>query len=351
MYPLFMDEIISKIVESLDFNLKEKGSYAQFNDSSYKPIKIDNNNFHEIKGVVSNNKIVFIDGGNAEILKASNFSLQLVRIYYSIYQKNKKIASKKQEFYVLINTINKDEEIVYKTEFFGLNKEKIEFNSFDETIRQGRHRISISSIGNVIRRFTELETARKMIDELNGGDIVLLDGDLKASITNEANYLSDLYGKALEKNIIISALSKTNELFTEKGNALIPVLKELEPNSIPWYYFPLVEISNNSHQVDTYIVKLNRNSRYIFKFEIFNKVSYKIDEVLTILKENSSDPVFLGYPYGLIEADKFARVANSERDYLKTLFLTKLGKNSEKIANYLNAINAHDILDSMAYRQ
>jgi len=346
-----MDEIISKIVESLDFNLKEKGSYAQFNDSSYKPIKIDNNNFHEIKGVVSNNKIVFIDGGNAEILKASNFSLQLVRIYYSIYQKNKKIASKKQEFYVLINTINKDEEIVYKTEFFGLNKEKIEFNSFDETIRQGRHRISISSIGNVIRRFTELETARKMIDELNGGDIVLLDGDLKASITNEANYLSDLYGKALEKNIIISALSKTNELFTEKGNALIPVLKELEPNSIPWYYFPLVEISNNSHQVDTYIVKLNRNSRYIFKFEIFNKVSYKIDEVLTILKENSSDPVFLGYPYGLIEADKFARVANSERDYLKTLFLTKLGKNSEKIANYLNAINAHDILDSMAYRQ
>ena len=33
------------------------------------------------------------------------------------------------------------------------------------------------------------------------------------------------------------------------------------------------------------------------------------------------------------------------------LWLTKLGKNSEKIANYLNAINAHDILDSMAYRQ
>ena len=351
MYPLFMDEIISKIVESLDFNLKEKGSYAQFNDSSYKPIKIDNNNFHEINGMVSNKKIMFIDGGNAEILKASNFSLQLMRIYYSIYQQNKKIASKKHEFYVLVNALNKDEEIVYKTEFFGLNKEKIEFNSFDETIRQGRHRISISNIGNVIRRFIELETATKLIDELGDGDIILMDGDLKASITNEADYFSELYGKALDKKVVVSALSKTNELFTEKGNALIPVLKELEPNSIPWYYFPLVEISNNSHQVDIYIVKLNRNSKYVFKFEVFNKMSYEINELLAVLRNNSSDPVFLGYPYGLIEADKFARVANSERDYLKTLFLTKLGKNSEKIANYLNAINAHNMLDSMAYRQ
>lgn len=340
-------EIIQNIITALNNSLTEKGEYAQFNDPSYKPIKISKDNFHEIKDTESNKKIAFIDGGNNEILKAPNFSLQLIRIYCAIYQKNKRISSKKREFYILINAINQDNNLIYKTKFFGLNKEEIKFNSFDETIRQGRHRISISSIGNAIRRFTELETAKNIINELNHNDIILIDGDLKASITNEINYFNGLYKKAIEKNIIICAISKTSELFTEKGNALIPTLNELSPEK-EWYYYPLVEINNKNHKVDMYIVKLHKNSRHTFKFEIFKEINYNKDEILSLLKNNSKDPVFLGYPYGLIEADKFARISNKEGDYLKTIFLTKLG-NNQKIAQYLNTLNTHNILDSISY--
>ncbi len=341
-------EIIQNIINSLNNSLKEKGNYVQFNDPSYKPIKITKDNFHKIKDTESNKKIAFIDGGNTEILKAPNFSLQVIRTYYSVYQKNKKIKSKKQEFYILINTINQENNIIYKTQFFGLNKEEINFDSFDETIRQGKHRISISSIGNVIRRFTELETAKEIINELNKDDIILIDGDLKASITNEINYLDKLYQKAIEKNITIAAISKTSELFTEKGNALIPILNEISPEK-EWYYYPLVEIINKAHKVDVITTKLNKNSRHIFKLEIFNQIKYNKDEILTLLKNNSKDPIFLGYPYGLIEADKFARISNKEKDYLKTIFLTKLGKDNEKIAHYLNTLNTHNILDSLSY--
>lgn len=341
-------EIIEDIINSLNNNLEEKGSYVQFNDPSYKPIKISKENFHEIKDTKEIEKIVFIDGGNAEILKAPNFSLQLIRIYYSIYKENKRIKSKKVEFYVLISAINKENNIIYKTQFFGLNKEEISFDSFDETIRQGKHRISISSIGNVIRRFTEIEIANGIVDELESNDIILLDGDLKASITNEIDYLYELHKKAIEKNVVVCALSKTSELFTEKGNALIPILNEIAPNT-EWYYYPLVQIDNKTHKVDMHIVKLNKNSKYTFKLEIFNEINYKKDEILALLKNNSRDAVFLGYPYGLIEADKFARISNKEKDYLKTIFLTKLGKNNEKISQYLNTLNTHNILDSISY--
>ena len=340
-------EIINNIITSLKSNLKEKGTHIQFSDSSYKPIKISKENFHEIKDTEKTRKIAFIDGGNSEILKAPNFSLQLIRIYYTIYQK-KRISSKKKEFYVLINAINQENNIIYKTQFFGLKKEEISFNSLDKTIMQGNHRVSISSIGNAIRRFLELETAKEITEKLNTNDIILLDGDLKASITNEISYLNKLYEKAKEKQITITAISKTSELFTEKGNALIPVLNELAPNS-EWYYHPLVEINNPNHKVYLYIIKLNKNSKYTFKFEIFKETNNNISEILSIIKNNSKDPVFLGYPYGLIEADQFARVSNKEIDYLKTIFLTKLGNNKE-IAQYLNTLNAHSILDSIAYR-
>jgi hypothetical protein len=341
-------EMINNIITSLNNSLEEKGTHIQFNDSSYKPIKLSKENFHEIKTIKSNQRIAFIDGGNTEILKAPNFSLQLIRIYLTIYQNNKRIDSKKIEFYILINAINQEESITYKTQFFGIDKEIVKFDSFDKTIRQGQHRISISSIGNVIRRFTELETAKNITAELENNDIIILDGDLKSSITNEIDYLNRLYEKAIKKNITIAAISKTSELFTEKGNALIPILNELSPKE-EWYYHPLVKIENQNHKADIYILKLNKNSKHTFKFEISNKTKYKIDEILSILKENSKDPVFLGYPYGLIEADNFARVSNKEKDYLMTIFLTKLGKNNEKIAQYLNTSNSHNILDSISY--
>lgn len=341
-------QIINKIINSLNNNLENKGTHAQFNNPDYKPKKIDKTNFHEIKNTDSNQKIAFIDGGNTELLKAPNFSLQLIRIHYTIYQQNKRIDSKKQQFYILINAKNQDNNIIYKTEFFGTKKDPIQFDSFDNTIKQGQHRISISEIGNAIRRFLELGAAKDLTNQLNNNDIIVIDGDLKATISNEIIYFNELYQKAIEKNIIVASISKTSELFTETGNALIPILNEIAPKEA-WYYYPLVKIESENHKADLYILKLNKSSNYIFKFEIFNKTKYDINEILAILKENSKDPVFLGYPYGLIEADQSARISNKEKGYLKTIFITKLGKNNQKIAQYLNTLNAHNMLDSISY--
>ena len=85
-----------------------------------------------------------------------------------------------------------------------------------------------------------------------------------------------------------------------------------------------------------FFIKLNKKSRHIFRFEVYKKNKFDVNEILTLLKINQ-DPVFLGYPYGLIEADKFARVTNNEKEYLKTILSLKRIEEKE----------AHEILDSI----
>jgi len=347
-----MEKIIEQIIKKIDEKTKiDEDDYPRFEDSSYKAFKIEKRNFHKIEDIKSEKKIAFIDGGNAEILGASNFCLQLIRTYFTIYKDNKRISSGKNEFYALIYSLNEDDKIKYKTEIFDLKNKlelkNIDFDSYDETIKEGFNRIKISKIAEIIRRFAEIKTAETAMDFLENGDFVVLDGDLEASKTNEINYFNDLYKKSIEKNIVIAAISKTTSLFTQKGNSVAALLNLLSPLK-EWFYHPVVEISNKNHEAEIFFVKLNKNSGHVFKLEIHKKQKTNASEILFLLKNNSKDPVFPGYPYGLIEADKFARISNNERNYFKTLFISKIGKKYKKIGQYITTLNAHEILDEIS---
>ncbi len=338
--------IINDIILELKKRLKDKGSYARLEYTNYRPIKIDKKNFSEIKSVETKNKIYFIDGGNIEILGSVNFSLQLIRLCCVAYRNNQRIKLKREEFFLLVTSKQKEDRIIYETNPFPLGSfsiQNISFDSSDRTLSKGNHMVKISSIGNAVRRLSELKLAKHIVENANSGEIVVLDGSLEPSFINENSYLDELYAAAIKKNVVVTALSKTSRIFTENGNSLIPILNEISPNS-SWYYYPVAEIKGSP--VDLYIVKLHKSSKYIFKFEVFNKLNYNINIVLTLLKNNSKDPIFFGYPYGLIDADRFARVSNKEKKYLRTIFLMRFGP---EIEQYLNTINAHDILDSMSY--
>ena len=84
----------SQIIEALN-NLKkniDKETGKKILIDNYSPIELTKNNFIHLNKSNSRS-VAFIDGGNAEILGASNFSLQLIRTYYSIY-KEKRIQIK-----------------------------------------------------------------------------------------------------------------------------------------------------------------------------------------------------------------------------------------------------------------
>ncbi len=338
-----MDEnLINRLLSRINNRSNLIDEYISFSDKSYKPIRLDKNNFHKINKTEKNKKIAFIDGGNAELLNLANLSLQLVRVYYNIFNKNKKIDSKRFDFYVLVEAVDKNGEINYSVDIApDTFLDKLLFDSFDETIREGNHRINISKVGEVVRRFLELHFASVITDNLGNGDIIVLDGSLKASITNENKFFSALFEKALKKGIIITALSKTCTYLTNNGNSAISAINSISPSGC-WYYHPVAEISSEEHQADMFFVKLNEKSKYTFRFEVFKKNKYEIDSILDLLVNNSKDPVFLGYPYGLIDADKFARVSNNEKGYLKTMLMVKL-----KREDLEKQSDAHKILDSI----
>ncbi len=377
------EQIIRKIITALDSCLKLNENEAiEFNLPGYKAVPLSKTSFHEIKNKVeiTDKKIAFIDGGNAELLSAANFSLQFVRVFACIFQEDKRIFSKKHEFYVLARCINRlsdqgKPELAYSAEIFPvndgqlvdagqtingeqlINSSDLVFAANDETIRNGTHNASISTIGEIARKFAELALAKQVVNELGKNDLLVLDGSLQTTVTNHKKYLEQLYADVQKKGIIVSALAKTSRIYTNNGNSIVGLLNELSSNVLPesaWYYYPSVEIENENHKAELFFVKLNKASEYVFRYEVFKEclanrdpdsLSHFLSALFSAIANNSRDLAFPGYPYGLIFADKLARVFNNEKEYLITLFQAKSGKNWHIIKKYLNAINAHDVLD------
>lgn len=343
------DKVIEKIRDTINEKEIFTETYPKFSGEGYRAHKIDIKNFHKISKSFSNKRIAFIDGGNAEIIGSANFSLNLLRVCYIIYQSNKKIAAKRFETFAFVKAINENDKIYFKTTFFNLNNDlkldEVSFNSLDHTLMLGVNRAEISSVANAIRRFAELKLAKHIADN-KLSDVIILDGNLQSTLTNENNYLNDLYESCEKNNVISSALSKTTSLFTENGNLLSAVLESIS-NLDSWFYYPIADIENRNHKAEMFFVKLHYKSRHIFRFEIFNTQKTKAEQVINELASNCIDPVFIGYPYGLVEADKIARVSKNEKESLKTMLLVKLkNKNIEK---YLSAVNAHEILDRISF--
>ncbi|MFH1053986.1 MAG: DNA double-strand break repair nuclease NurA [Candidatus Woesearchaeota archaeon] len=334
-------EIIQQVLLSLESSLENKGDGMFLDDKE--SVKVDIDNFQSVKGSESDRKICFVDGGNLEILKAPNFSVQIIRVYYTIYQRNKRILAKKKEFFILVKAVNKEGKIFYETESFGDSiVGKLRFFAYDEEMKTGMARVEVSSIAPFVRRLCEIRIIEEIVDELGKGDIIVLDGDLQAKTRVEKEFLERAYELSNAKGIIVSGLAKTNTLLSDSGNAFMQLLLDKAPLE-EWYYKIL-----NEDGKDIMILRLHRKSNHIFKFEIRKENLDDIDEVAYLLKRNSVDPVFLGYPYGLIEADRFARVTRQELDYLKTKFILQAGKWYKELAKYLNNTNSHEILDTIS---
>ena len=343
------EEVINKILESIDEKRIFTESYPKFSGEGYRAHKIDAKNFHEINLSMSNKKIAFIDGGNSEIIASGNFSLSLIRVCYVIFQNNKKIGTKKFEIFAFVRAENKDNEICYRASIFGgksqMQLDENSFSSFDHTLMTGISRVEISSVSNAIRRFAELKLAKIVADE-KLSDIIVLDGTLQSTLSNENKYLNELYESCEKNNVVLSSLSKTSSLFTENGNLLSTVL--ISVSKIPlWLYYPVVEINNPNHKAEMFFVKMHRNSKHVFRFEIFNIQRLNAEETITELASNCVDPIFIGYPYGFVEADRIARVGNHEKESLRTMLLVKL--RNKNIGKYLNSVNAHEILDKISF--
>jgi hypothetical protein len=363
-------EIVRKVVEDLDEKMEEQGlGNPFFADTRYKTHPFSKENFKPIKQTESSRKMAFIDGGNQEVLAAPNFSVQINRVYHNIFEAQKRVLKgslpNRLEFFSATCSSFRNGEIFYDTTLFPLKDEFMEllpdevdlsFNSLDRSVTIGTMRADISGVASIARRFAEWTYASHVLrKELERGDIMVLDGSLQTSFTNESNYSSELYEVAKSKGVIVTGISKTCRLFTDTGLSLLGAVRKLADGT-PYssWYFPVAEATSSDHNAIIYIIKLHPKAECVFRFEIYREQFLGLSEddlngILGQLAKNSQDVSFPGYPYGLIDADRFARVRDDEVDGYQVLLLSEISKQGKwpKFARHIHAVDAHATLNML----
>jgi len=325
---------------------KEYGKIPFFADKRYDGIEFNNRNFREIKAGITGKKIGFVDAGNMEVVCAPSCSIHLIRVCMRVFRDNirERIGIPEvMEFFSVARSEVKDGKICYFTKLFPMKEEfrvilpdegDLRFDSMDGSIMRGNHMAPISVVGGLARRFAEWRAAGLLAGYC---DIIVRDGTLQTSVTNEGKYSKEAYGKAMEKGVTFTALAKTSSLYTDNGSSLLGAVKDMEEKIKEWYYHPVCENKNPDHEGEIYVVRLHGKSRYVFRFEVHREQNGGVEEVMKAIAYNSTDIAFVGYPYGLLSVDLGSRVSGRRTDSLKVL----LG--SKERGEF--AMDAHDLLN------
>lgn len=163
----------------------------------------------------------------------------------------------------------------------------------------------------------------------------LVPGELQDAITNARQQLEHQLAKQCSGNVVLDgdvcprgciALQKTITVLTKNGFPLSAICTAAGP----W-----------CAKLDgSWAVKLHGMARHVFL------VHGAAKEQLGILTHYSNDAVFPGYPYGLVLADKLARVPNEEAAALRITAKAQL-KELRSVQAAMASMDSHSILDSI----
>jgi len=365
-----MGEAVNKLIRNLDDMVSEEDIGEPFLSSNYyQAYPFDTQYFKPITIIDTEQKFAFIDGGNCELIGSPNFSIQLNRIYFNIFQGKIRICAatipEKIEFFSATFAKFRKNQIYFDTSIFPMSEEiseflpkpsDLSFSSADRRLMIGTSRADISRVASIGRRFAEWGYSKHIIEsELEEGDVLVMDGTLKTAFKNESKYAKEAYKVAIDKGVTYSGLSKTSRLYTTTGLSLLGALRKLASDCrtvSTWYYYPIAESLSPDHEAAIFIVKLNYQSPRIFRYEI-NATQVKslsasdINEIMSQLSVNASDVSFPGYPYGLIDADYNARVKHEEVETYRIMLLSEISKLGSwpKFSRHVQSQDAHGILN------
>jgi len=364
-------DVITSLIDDLSKTLEQQGDGTEvLIGAKFENVELTKENFQEIKSGNKIRKIAFVDGGNVELLGAPNYSIQLNRTYFSIFKGRERFKAKtlhpRIEFfsYTVSKIVNSNgkQNLWYETKLFPYHENDLEqlpkqkhlnISSMDRTIATGNRRADISRTMSIARRFAEWALAKSVLElELSENDVIVMDGSLQEAFENEHHYTTPLYENAKKKGVIVCGLSKTSLLFTNSGASLLGTVQKLS-NDIKfgkWYY--KIHTSTKDPRGIIFVIKLHPNSNHIYRFEIlkeqFDKMSNDdFNNLLYSLSANSTDLAMPGYPYGLIDADTFARVKFNEISYYRDLALAEISRNPrwKEILGHSTTMRVHDDLN------
>lgn len=370
---------IKEIAEilSMDLSQRELGN-PYFNDSDYRSCPLNKEYFHEINSAETDRKIAFVDGGNQELLPSPVYSVQLNRVYFSIFKNNKRVPiisgiPQRVEFLSYTYSQLKGHDINFETKIRPVkdkfsqylpDERDLQATAHEEKVEAGTQ-AGMERMASMARRFAEWKITGHVIEsELEPGDIIVRDGSLQTGHQREYKYEEDVFRKAMDHDVIITGLSKTCRLATDTRVSLIDSIQRLADDAEikydKWCYYPVAwsKDTNREHKAVIMVVKLNKHAHTAFRFEIFkeqaeNMSDKEICELVSCIADNSKDIKVPGYPYGLIDADLWARVKNEEMEGYKAKLYSELAKTGAwpRVNPLIKIVNTHEELDGQHIRR
>ncbi|KAF6247184.1 hypothetical protein C6990_05790 [Nitrosopumilus sp. b3] len=361
------EDPVKSMIAELGAHLSQKEhSDIVLNNGNGKQFLIAPSEFVEIKSTDAPRKIAFVDGGDGPLEESPNFLITINRVYFSLFQGKNRIKPKENprvQFFSSvtsnIQTENGKKIVSYDTKLFPHTTEDKKYlpaesdltsNTESTTVLQGSR---LNSLG---RRFAEWQLAIHVVEsELEKGDMIVMDGSLQTNFKNELKYANRLYDLAISKGVIVCGLAKTSRLITESGHPLLARVAEIAED-VPfgkWYVKVAEEVSGDDRGF-MLAVKFHEKSRYVFRFEIlreqFSSMSPdELNSVLASLVENSQDVAMIGYPYGAIDADRFAQVRRDELGMYQGFILSEKLRDPiwKRLQKYSASLSAHDTLNGV----
>ena len=296
------------------------------------PVPFSVENFHPIPR--GEGSICFVDGGNNTIFIAPGQAVHMIRLYYSLFN-----GTIKEEFgrytFILDTRYDPDDES-YNVVIYDLDNS----NLFSESMRVEEEALGeekIRGIGSYVRRIGEWLLMERIADKC---DIVVRDGSLQTGEREEYIYQSRVF----ERVRGIVGISKTCSLMTTRGFSIVAAvhyLAEKHGINAPWYYHPIAK-NISTIQGDMFVIKLHPLADYAFRTEIYP--AEIAEQALSMLIPLSDDPTFLGYPYGLLDADINARISDEEIKLYRGMMYDYMDEYSIMESR---ALDAHDIISGV----
>ncbi|KHO45193.1 MAG: hypothetical protein QS98_C0012G0033 [archaeon GW2011_AR3] len=349
-----MDKAIAEaIVRDLPHMENRDEFYARLSKKGNELCRITNNSFSQIGNSTMLQNVLCVDGGNAEILATPSNSVQFIRCCAAYFSHGKRMWTRKTEFYMVASVEESEvnEQVkctVYSSDGNFAPKSSGLLFDVAKLMASGSNVTNVAKAIDIARRCSEIQFAASLVPELAENTLIVLDGTLEHKHELEQDSFQGLYKAVGGRGMAVCALAKTTSMLSDDGHAIIERLSKLHNNG-KW----LVRIALRSEKPDPVLVcfaRLNEHSRHIFRIEIKllpGSQDSMVNEIAACLSMDSKDIAFPGYPYGLITADRFARVSSNEAAYLKTVFMARSGKGWDEISRAQYSLNAHDVLDSM----
>ncbi|MDI6800223.1 MAG: DNA double-strand break repair nuclease NurA [Actinomycetota bacterium] len=309
------------------------------------PLRIDKDIKEElfdepVKKSIDSIKAVAIDGGSAKIVDGGSFYVGVYRFgrltFFGGEQQGEQISAPTVEALSPQTSTERFKEIHLEV----TGSDPVALPTFGEIL-------------GAIRTLLEWQMAEESLGELQEGDLILMDGSLKATDFLPPAFLERILKKAAQKGVFLAGVSKKSSLSFGKYAPLIQragAIGNGAKKDKAWFY-PLSRLDEGAESIinfgAVYAARLSPLSDFAFRIDINRFDTRPPAKVMGILQSISNDPVYLGYPYPLAAVHNRVRIEPADKEDLRYRLEGLTLQEGVPLSDWEALFgNFHDILDT-----